>query len=351
MPISADREERLQLACDRYLQTQPLAPGLTFHVVAPDVHVDTHVAGGRFALDDSRPLDPADAYRSASVAKTYTAATLLRVAEMGLVDLDDSIAKWLEPELVSSVHVMDDGMSRGAQISLRQLLNHTGGIYDYATDAEWMVKVAADDQKTWTPRELVQWAIDHGTPYFPPGEGFTYSDTGYALIGFVIEAATGQLFHEAQRRLVLERAQTQFTYQEWWETEAAGGPERAHQYIAGLDTTDWNPTFDTFGGGGLVFNAADQTRFIRALFAGRVFDDPTSLAAMLTPSRHSDYALGLARTTIRGLVGWSHSGSFGAFHGYFPAREISITGSCNCFECVDDHNAIYHSILDAIAEP
>ncbi|MCD0449573.1 beta-lactamase family protein [Actinocorallia sp. API 0066] len=279
-------------------------------------------AAGVFA-PGGRALRPGDPFRTASVTKAFTAVAALRLAERGVLGLDDPIGTHLDADLVARVAVWD-GTSVAERITLRRLLDHTAGLYDYATDEEWLARVQDEPQRTWTARELVDWAVERGQPYFPPGEGFHYSDTGYVLVGMVIERVTGGSLADAYRTLVTEPLDLTATRLE------RPGAERvhAHAVIGGADTGDWNPTFDTHGGGGLVSTAEDLAAFLRAVITGDFLTE-ASRAAFLTTTPESDdsYALGLRRTDLDGDDAWYHTGFFGAFAGYVPSRDLTITGT------------------------
>jgi D-alanyl-D-alanine carboxypeptidase len=320
----------LQSVLDGYVSAHAdLIPGAVLHVQAPRLGLDWEGASGLFQFGDDRPLAPTDPFRTASVTKTFTAATALRLVESGKLSLDDRISKYLSRDLVRRVHVLN-GRSYGNRITIRQLLDHTSGVYDYAMDEAWITEVIGDPQRTWTPLELLDVAITHGTPYFVPGEGFHYSDTGYVLAGLVIEKASGLRLHEAYRRyLSFDELGLDGTYLEFHEAPPPGARPRAHQYfpVGPIDATDWNPTFDTFGGGGLVSTAHDLDAFVRALFEGRVFDRRRTLRTMLTVSRYSDYALGIEKVQLEGETAWTHNGFFGAFMYYVPSLDLSFGGS------------------------
>jgi D-alanyl-D-alanine carboxypeptidase len=325
--------ERLQVAVDG--QVRGGVPGIVIHVVDPPRHLNWHGASGRFARGRPRPLRPGDAFRISSVTKPFTAAVVLRLVEQGNLRLDDSIARFLDPALVARLHVVD-GVSHGAEITVRELLNHTSGIYDYASDESWIGDVVSNPQRTWTPLGLVGEALARGKPYFLPGTGFHYSDTGYVLLGLITEKVTGRPLAEAYRRFIRGPLRLRHTYLEHWERAPAGEPPRAHQYLDRYDTWGWNPTFDTFGGGGLVSTAGDLTKFIRGLFAGKVFARRSTLATMRVRNPFSgDYALGIEGVqkgpSRDAPTVWGHDGFFGAFMYYWPARRISITGSINTF--------------------
>ncbi|MFF4417856.1 serine hydrolase domain-containing protein [Streptosporangium sp. NPDC001559] len=321
---------------------KPPVPGVILDVRGPGVAYTG--AAGAFRLG-GRDLRPTDAFRAASVTKTFTAATVLKLAEQGKLRLDDPISKYLDPSLVGRVHVLG-GRSHGARITVRELLDHTAGLYDYAADERWIAEVAAHPRRTWTPGRLVDWALTHGRPYFKPGKGYHYSDTGYILAGYVIEKVSGLPLHRAYRTLLLDPLGLRGTYLEHWERHR--GAPLSHPYLGSVDTRNWNPTFDTFAGGGLVSTAADLTTFFRALFEGRVFHDPATLRAMLTatPQSKGTYGLGVQRLTSGDEVLWFHPGAWGAVAAYAPARRISVVATVNQAQ---DEGALAALLRDAYA--
>ncbi|GGT09708.1 serine hydrolase [Planobispora rosea] len=292
-------------------------PGIVLDVRGPGTRFTG--ATGRFALL-GRELRAGDAFRTASVTKPFTAAAVLRLAEQGRLDLDDKIGDYLDSALMKQI-------LHGSHITVRQLLDHTSGIADYATDGSWMAEVFADPHRVWKPRELAERGL-RLKPAFPPGKGFHYSDTGYVLAGFVIEKAAGKPLHRVYREQILGPLGMRATYLEHWESPRG---RLSHPYVTDLDFRGWNPTYDTFGGGGLVSTAPDLTRFIRGLFEDRLFRDPATLATMLRTTRQSDdaYGLGLMRVRTGATTFWVHEGFHGAFMAYDPARKISVTGTVN----------------------
>lgn len=324
-----DVAQELQLALERYVANHPTVPGAVLRVEAPQIGLSWEDARGRFAFGEDRPLEPSDAFRTASVTKTFTAAAVLRLSEQGDLALGDPIAAYLPNKLVRRIAVIDH-RSYGRLITIRQLLNHTSGVYDYAIDPGWRDEVLADPHRTWRPRELVHVAIRGGDPYFRPGRGFHYSDTGYVLLGLIVRRITGLPLAGAYRELLpISELGLDDTYLEGREPAPAGSNERAHQYIDEIDTTQWNPSFDNFGGGGLVSTAADLDIFMRALFEGRVLTGPKALDAMLRVSRHANYALGLFRDHEVDRRAWNHTGFFGSFMYFVPSLDLSFAGSVN----------------------
>ncbi|MER7504203.1 serine hydrolase domain-containing protein [Nonomuraea pusilla] len=308
-----------QLRCLLDAVAAPPVPGAVLSVTGPGRSFEG--AAGVYELG-GRDLRTTDAFRTASVTKTMTAAVALRLAERGDLRLDAPIGTYLDRKLVARI-------PNGSRITVRQLLDHTAGLYDYVADEKWFQYVLDHPRKTWKPRELVDWALRSGKPYFAPGRGYHYSDTGYVLAGLVIEKAGRRPLHRLYRSMLLRPLKMDRTYLEWW--EAHRGP-RAHNYLGERDTYDYNPTFDTFGGGGLVSTAADLNRFMRGLFEGKVFERPGTLRTMLrsTPQSvkaGSPYGMGISRMTVAGETVYGHNGFFGAFQLYAPKKRIAMTGT------------------------
>ncbi|MFI6817669.1 serine hydrolase domain-containing protein [Nonomuraea sp. NPDC050328] len=302
---------------------KPPVPGVILQVRGP--RGDYTGATGKFALN-GRDLRPTDAFRAASVSKTFTAVAVLKLAERGKLRLDQRVQQYLDPKLVTRLT-----RSYSPKITIRQLLDHTAGLYDYATDPDWQAAVGSHARRTWTAGQLVGWALDHGKPYFPAGKGYHYSDTGYVLAAKVIEKVTGQRLAQAYRTLILDPLKLEHTYLEGQDRPRVAKPV-AHAYRGTVDTRGWNPSFDTHGGGGLVTTAGDLTAFVRALFEGKVFTKPGTLRTMLTPTPQSGeeaYGLGIQRLGSGKTALWYHPGFWGTIMGYSPGTKVSLVTTVN----------------------
>jgi D-alanyl-D-alanine carboxypeptidase len=145
------------------------------------------------------PLTPQHAFRIASVTKSFTAVAILRLMETGKLDITKPIAGYISAE---SSKLLIAGSYDPATITIQQLLSHTSGIYDYAMDEKFSTKVFGDLSHQWTRAEQIRHAMDNGKPLGKPGEVYGYSDTGYILLGEIIERKTGQNLAAAVRNLV-----------------------------------------------------------------------------------------------------------------------------------------------------
>src|SRR5256885_14289786 len=166
------------------------APGAI--VLARDGSRTLRLAAGVSDRAHGTPMRVSDRFRVGSVTKTFVAAVVLQLVGEGKLSLDDTVEKWV-PGLVPG----------GDAITVRELLNHTSGIFDYLNDGDSTVLrpyLKGDLGHVWTPRALVGVASKH-PPHFPPGSGWSYSNTGYIVLGLIAEAATGDsLGAELKRR-------------------------------------------------------------------------------------------------------------------------------------------------------
>ena len=328
-------------------------PGLVLHVEAPGRHLDVSVAAGVADRATGTPLTPDAGFRIASITKTFTAATILRLVEQGRLVLDAAIADLLAPDTVEALRA--DGYRPDA-ITVRQMLLHTSGIYNYGTDPAYMAAVEAEPAKRWTRLEQVRFAMDHGDPVGEPGTVHAYSDTGYTLLGEIIERATGAPLAEAYRTLLdFEGLHLDATYLESLEPVPPGIAARAHQYYAEFDGFDLDPSFDGYGPAGLVSTVDDISRFYRALLRGDVFDRTETLDTMLEiPATNADAGagMGIFRIDLDGNSCWQNSGFWGTFVLTCPQIDVTIAASWAQATYPDfDPESVFRRAFDLATEP
>jgi D-alanyl-D-alanine carboxypeptidase len=285
------------------------------------IRAETDIAAAPSALTSDTPL------RIASNTKTFVAATVLRLWEQGRLDLDAAIGPLLTPKL--------DALLRGGgydtrRITVRQLLSHSAGIYDHAEDERYLPLVLSQPRRHWTREDLLRLAVTWGHPLDPPGTAFHYSDTGYILIGDIVERITGQSLGKAVRtQLRLDRLKLGSTWWELMEEKPRGAPPRARQYVGDLEVTNLSATVDLYGGGGLVMSAKDLATLTAALFEGRLFERPETLQEMLWlgPHKGADtYRLGVFVKHANGQDYYWHSGYWGTVAYYAPTTGIAAAG-------------------------
>lgn len=345
--VVVDVGAQLRAVIDDAVGASASIPGMIVHVEAPGTHVDVSVAAGVADRTTGAPLTVDAGFRIASNTKTFTAATILRLVEQGELSLETPIAELLAP---ATVDVLRSGGYHPELITLRQLLVHTSGIYDYGTDPAYEAAVNADPAKQWTRLEQVRFAIEHGRPVGEPGAVYAYSDTGYALLGEIIERVTGGSLADAYRTLLdFAGLHLDATYVESLEPVPPGVAPRAHQYVGVLDGFDANPSFDGLGPSGLVSTVDDLATFYRALLRGEVFAQPETLDVMLEipPSNAEARAgMGIFRLDVAGNVCWSHSGFWGTF--VFTCPDIDVTVAATWDQAIPDDDFDPETVLQRV---
>ncbi|GAB4514980.1 MAG: hypothetical protein OHK0046_17830 [Anaerolineae bacterium] len=347
----------LQAQLDGEIEANPDTPGQLLTVIAPQAGLEVDLAAGVIDFVSGSPLEPGATFRLASVTKTFTAAAVLRLVEMGQVDLDASIAQYISAESIAILQT--DGYATD-RITVRQLLLHTSGIADFASrNPAYVGALFENPSREWTRAEQIQFAVDTADPVGEPGAQYSYSDTGYSLLGELIERQTGQQLGAAVRELLdFERLGLSGTYWEQFE-DAPAGAIMAHQYAGELDiTTMLHPSADLYGAGGLVSTTRDLTLFYRALLRGEVFESSDTLETMLTiPETNistdggtGDAAMGIYRLSGGGLTCWLHTGSWGVLALYCPEIDLAVARSINqmnnTISMLDVINTVALAILD-----
>ncbi len=322
-------------------------------------------ASGVAFAESRSPMLPDDQFVVNSVAKMMTATIVLRLVEAGELALDYPIARYLPDSLVAGLHVYE-GQDYSQAITARQLLSHTSGITDDWTCADFFDRVAGDSARRWTPEETIRFVKDRCAPEFRPGEGFHYSDTGYNVLGLLLESISGRPLHELYRAMLFDPLGMDHTYRPAYESArpSLAGRRPSERYLDDLECTLWPSVMTAdWGGGGLVSTAEDLTRFLRAFARNEIFRDPATRDAMFAwveSGPFHNYGLGISRvlfdrsdSALHAGLGelWGHAGSSHVFMFYWPREDVTIVGTLNQLavqgSLYDTLAAIMRTILEA----
>ncbi|MBO6572499.1 MAG: beta-lactamase family protein [Balneola sp.] len=332
--VNAYQAEELKLSLqeliDNAIEQDSTIPGILLHVEAPDLDLSYSISSGVSDLSTRAPLPENGTARVASNTKTYIAVSVLRLWEQGMLELDDPISKHISRKHAQILK--SDGYDLN-KITIRHLLTHTAGLFDHAGSNTYIEKVFADPSHEWTRTEQVQGCVDWGDPLFEPGEQFSYSDTGYILLGEIIENVTEKSLGKAVRELIgFKKLGLNATWWEKTEQKPTASPERIHQYFQGMDTFNFDPSLDLYGGGGLVASAKDMSRFYQELFTGNVFEQSSTLDTMITKvnfpkgyTPSSDYRMGIFYFNFNEMDMYSHSGFWSTQATYIPELDASVS--------------------------
>jgi len=290
------------------------APSAAFAVIRGN---DTLAYGahGLADIDAWRAPTATTIYEIGSITKQFTSAAVMKLVEQGRVRLDDDLSKYV-PQFPL----------QGKQVSIRQLLNHTSGIHSYTSSPDW--------QKTWkdemSPDAIIKF-VAADTFDFAPGTRYRYNNTGYVLLGMVIEKASGQSYAkylEAQFFKPLGLRQTSYC------PSQTSDPAFALGYSKGPTTTvraQFLHLSHPFSAGALCSTVGDLAKWQRALDGGKAVL-PASYALMSTADtliggRKINYGFGLVPGEFNGHKTISHTGGINGFATaatYVPDDSLSI---------------------------
>ncbi|MER8221985.1 serine hydrolase domain-containing protein [Streptomyces sp. NPDC094143] len=230
-----------------------------------------------------------DHFRAGSITKTFIATVVLQLAAEERLSLSDTVEQHL-PGLVRGAG------NDGRALTLRSLLTHTSGLYDFTAATDGTVPV--------TPDQAVRIALTH--PPATPGR-FSYSNTNYVLLGMVVEQVTGASYAtEAERRIITPLGLTGTSFP--GSRSSLPSPHGRSYAADGTDVTDLDPRA-AGAAGEMVTTLADLDRFFTALLGGRLLP-PRWLREMLdTRAAHGAYGLGLFPEKLPcGTTVWGHNG-------------------------------------------
>ena len=327
--VSNELDTQLQQILDSAVDSpETIFPGTALQVSQPDVGTWSGAAG-EGNIEPAAPMKPEDTFRAGSIVKTFVAAAVLQLAEQGEFALDDPLPAVLPQDVVARFADAD-------RITVRMLLNHTSGIPEYLGE-EFYRSVIADPHRVWQVEELLDLAAAQPRQ-FEPGEGYAYSNTDYNLLGLIIEEATGESWRDVVSERVIDRLELEHTsLPEPGDVSVAGDAAHGYELVNGelRDVSDVDPSMvGAAGGQALVTTTEDLARFVDALLAGELFEQPETLEEMLTFVPADDvpgkvgYGLGLERYELPGgveMIGHLGTGAgYRAWVGRLPAHEIDF---------------------------
>jgi CubicO group peptidase (beta-lactamase class C family) len=314
-------------------------------------------ASGEAALPD-------DQFTIDSIAKTMTASIVMRLVEDGRLGLDDPIGQYLPPSLMDGLHVIE-GRSYSNEITIRHLLNHSSGIPDDWACGDFLTLIAGDLERRWTPVETIDFVKANCEPAFPPGGGFAYSDTGYNVLGLIIENVTGRALHEAYHEIVLGPLGMAHTFRPAYEQARPSIPDRppSDRFFGEVEcslspavlSADW-------GGGGLISTTEDLNRFLRAFAGNQIFRKPETFDEMFNwidsgPFHGYGFGVGLVdfdRSDNPAHAGlgqvWGHAGSSQNFMYYWPSQDLTMIGTLNQIDAEMSLYDIVASVMTTIRD-
>jgi CubicO group peptidase (beta-lactamase class C family) len=270
---------------------------------------------GTADLERRTPAGPETAYRLASVSKPFTAMAVMLLARDGKLHYDQPVRDVL-PELPPAAR----------DVTIRHLLNHTSGLWDYEDLIPETRTTQLDD------RDVLALLAPKDSLYFPPVSAYRYSNSGYVLLGLIVERASGMTFPEFLRSRIFAPLGMTATVAHVEGADIV--PRRAYGYspdTTGFTATDQSVTSATLGDGGIYSNVDDLMRWDRALYGTELVDAATLRLATTPPvlpgGGATEYGFGWFVDTYQGERRWRHTGETSGFRNAiqrFPDRRFTV---------------------------
>ncbi len=273
---------------------------------------------GMADIEQDRPAQADSAYAIGSITKSFTALATLQLVEAGKIDLQQPVSTYLP-----------DYQGPGAEVAVQHLLDHTSGIPNYTNDIPGLHSKL--DRTDFSREEMVDF-FDELPLQFEPGSMFNYTNSGYYLLGLIIEQVSGLDYYDYLKQNVFEPLGMERSY--------SGDshdiiPWRVRGYALGQD--GWQNAepwwyLVPFSAGSLIMTAEDVVKYRRGVFTSKAFS-PRLRELLLTThdmndGTHNFYAQGgLILSDFNGHRKISHSGDiwgFAANHAYYPDDDVTI---------------------------
>jgi CubicO group peptidase (beta-lactamase class C family)/uncharacterized pyridoxamine 5'-phosphate oxidase family protein len=294
-------------------------------IVAKDGEILYRKAFGFANLEDSVPATVDTKFRIGSITKQFTAAAILKLQEEGLLSVDDKLSKFI-PDY-----------PRGDEVTVYHLLGHTSGIHSHTSKPEFFKTL---DEEV-SPEEMVEF-FKNDEYDFNPGEKWLYNNSGYFLLGYIVEKVSGKTLGDYLRDEFFEPLGMNNTGIHSWklnlENEAIG---YSYEGNKAQIAKKWD--MSQAGGAGALYSTLDDLyRWNEAIFNEKALN-AESIKAAFTPIKLNNgsdanamgakYGFGWMFTELRGLKEIAHSGGFDGFNAYltlFPEENFTVVALTNC---------------------
>jgi len=310
------KEELADWVFDRVIKGD--SPGAAV-LIAQDGEIVYQKGFGFASLEHHVHITPETKFRIGSITKQFTAAAILKLQEDGLLNVKDPLSKFI-PDY-----------PRGDEVTIHHLLTHTSGIHSYTSKPDFM-KTATVETK---PEDLIE-SFRNDKFDFDPGEKWLYNNSGYFLLGYIVQKVSGESYGDYLKKHFFEPLGMKDTGVHHWsfilDHEATGYSYRDGKFQKAMD---WD--MSRAGGAGMLYSTVgDLYRWNEAVFNGKVLSR-SSLEAALTPVTLKDgsradamglgYGYGWALLEMRGMKEIAHGGGLDGFSTFltrYPDQNVTV---------------------------
>lgn len=314
--------------------------GIQMRIVSPLFGIDDAFATGTYEHDGEHALLPNQPFHAASIGKLFTAVTIMQLAEEGALDIADPIADYLTADVRAGLFV-HGGVDYGQDVTIGQLMEHTSGVADYFADpVDSGLTVQQDITQNvdtlWTPEMLLDVSRQRQRAVGTPGKQFHYADTGYVLLGLIIEKIEQKPFHQVLADRIFVPLAMVDSYMPYRSTPTNPQPlPMADAWVDGVNIRAARSISADWAGGGVVTTPDDLVRFNQALHNETLISEASYLRmiTMRNPFRTGLY-YGVGMMAVRfGEFSWTldflpeslgHIGILATHLWYEPMTETTV---------------------------
>ena len=305
-----------QKLAEYYKLYTPGLTGVSAALISPEGQLVTSSQGKRDRSGRAK-ITPEVQYRVASVTKTFTAVLCLKLIEEGYFNLTDSLHKFVDVK----------GIDYGKRITILQLLSHTSGLIDHLNRADFYT--GNWNHRTWDFNYMLRYTANRKSK-FPPGTNYAYSNTGFYLLGTIIEKVTQMPLAEAYKKWIFDPLKLENTFYDISSTSSKpikGLAKNGRSYEYHLTAVG--------AAGAIISTPTDIAKFGKKLYDGELLES-ASMKAMLKDygSAFGDTQIGLGTRmwTDFGIFHYGHTGSLMGYRSvliYIPDKKACFALSTN----------------------
>lgn len=309
------------------------------------VHSDSlnlHIESSAGFLDDAKknPVSKNQPFHIASVGKIFTSVLILQLVESGKIKLETPVVKILSSDVLKDLFTFN-GFDYSEKVTVEHLLSHRSGIADYfesmdKNDKSLLEEIQKNPDKFWTPKEILEFTRLNKKAIAKPDEKYFYSDTGYILLGLIIEKITNKSFEKNLQEKIFTPLGMKNSYM-YLRSEPIDKSKLAAlstMMLGEKNVTNYKSVSADWAGGGIISTTQDLLLFQQALIQGKLVSIPT-YNSMLGKNKFMDgiyYGKGLMTVRFHDMSFLmpntpdlnGHSGLLGTLCFYSPEYDTYI---------------------------
>jgi D-alanyl-D-alanine carboxypeptidase len=326
-------------------------PGIILAIDGPEF--DFLGAAGLSDIESQESMQTYHVMPAGSAGKKATSLLVALLYQDGLLDIDDTITTWLPESLTSQIQYSH-------QITLRQLLSHTSGVYDYLDDRtsdEWFETGFTDIDTLKTDHYALQFALNRDA-YFMPGEGFHYSNTGYLLAGLILDEVLGEHHHKAMRNRIIEPLGLNDTFYLGIEKDLG---DIISGYVMDDEVLNTKPFYENVAvaDAPLATSVTDLSSLLRAIMTDEsiVNDEIRELLigeenlSLIDPNNQFYVGMGMFKSILGDYTLYHHGGEEAGYKTeniFIQELDTTVTAFFNChghISCIEQTDELVQKVL------